>query len=71
TACTFSSELNLVIKKLHLQLVVVSNNWGAVHQEPVVFGLPFSYLLLFSAEKQSMCHILFPLTKLANTAHFN
>ncbi|WP_218670788.1 MULTISPECIES: hypothetical protein, partial [unclassified Paenibacillus] len=31
TACTFSSELNLVIKKLHLQLVVVSNNWGAVH----------------------------------------
>lgn len=40
-------------------------------QDPVVFGLPFSYQFLFSAEKQSMCHILFPLTKLANTACFN
>ncbi|MGR6907365.1 hypothetical protein, partial [Lysinibacillus sp. BSL11] len=30
-ACNFSSALYLAIKKMHLQLLDVSNNWGAVH----------------------------------------
>ncbi len=31
TADSFSSKVYLAIKKLHLQLLVVSNNRGAVH----------------------------------------
>ncbi|MGE7949687.1 hypothetical protein, partial [Lysinibacillus sp. NPDC093688] len=31
TACNLSSAVYLTIKKLHLQLLDVSNNWGAVH----------------------------------------
>ncbi|MEK4436132.1 MULTISPECIES: hypothetical protein [Paenibacillus] len=32
------SELNLVMKKLYLQWVVVSNNWGAVHNRLPLFN---------------------------------
>ncbi|MBU8920102.1 hypothetical protein BGM25_29495, partial [Bacillus sp. FJAT-29953] len=31
TAFNLVSKVYLVIKKLHLQLLCVSNNWGAVH----------------------------------------
>ncbi|MFJ5792701.1 hypothetical protein ACIP9G_21810, partial [Lysinibacillus sp. NPDC093197] len=43
-ASNFSSAVNFPIEKLHLQLLDVSNNWGAVQNEGVILAANDRYV---------------------------